>query len=149
MNTFYHNTAGGVLLDADNFVLVLERDVQRDGKTVHEVRLPKGHIERGETPLQAGIREVAEESGYRCLCIAGDLGTTHSTFEFQGSLHERDEHYYLMRLTAADPDAPQYTPGTEENLFCPAWFPIADAETLLTYGSEQEAVHRARTCLGI
>ena len=59
----HHRTAGGVVLDAEGRMLVLVRDVVRDGATVHEVRLPKGHIDPGETEEQAARREAeaAEE----------------------------------------------------------------------------------------
>lgn len=50
--------AGGVVFDEDGLVLML-RHVS--GAWV----FPKGHVESGETELQAAIREVEEESGVR------------------------------------------------------------------------------------
>ena len=32
--------------------------------------LPKGHIERGETPEEAAVREVEEEAGVRAVVVA-------------------------------------------------------------------------------
>ncbi len=32
--------------------------------------LPKGHVEKGETPMEAALREVEEETGYRCHVLS-------------------------------------------------------------------------------
>lgn len=143
MKTKQHQTAGGVVLDEQGRLLVIVRDIERDGRVVHEVRLPKGHIDPGETPEDAALREVQEESGYAHLAILADLGTAHSAFEFRGKHHERDERYFLMRLTSPEHETPQPT-GPEEALFQPAWLDPAEAEAMMTYVSEREFVRRAR-----
>ncbi len=147
MKTKYHETAGGVVINNENRVLVLERDVNREGTIIHEVRLPKGHIDPGETPQQAALREVWEESGYAGLKIIADLGEAHSTFDFRGKHHERNERYFLMRLTSQDRGAPHPDEGSEEALFQPAWLPLPQAENLLTYPSEQDFIRRAQYTL--
>ena len=43
--------------------------------------LPKGHIERGETPEAAAVREVEEEAGVRATIVAR---AGESEFEFKG-----------------------------------------------------------------
>jgi 8-oxo-dGTP pyrophosphatase MutT (NUDIX family) len=143
MKTKHHVTAGGVVLDDTGRLLVLERDIERDGRLVHEVRLPKGHIDPGETPEQAAVREVREESGYGHLEITADLGHAHSTFDFRGHHNERDEQYFLMRLSAPERQAPEPT-GEEEALFVPAWLEPETALARLTYESEREFVRRAQ-----
>src|SRR5579872_2695171 len=42
--------------------------------------LPKGTIERGETPNGVALREVAEETGLRNVRIVADLGEEHYMF---------------------------------------------------------------------
>ena len=42
------------------------------------VQLVKGTIERGETPEQAALRELAEESGINAAAIEDDLGCWYS-----------------------------------------------------------------------
>ncbi|MCC6142266.1 MAG: NUDIX domain-containing protein [Candidatus Hydrogenedentes bacterium] len=143
MKTKYHKTAGGVVLNGTGQVLALERHVLREGREIHEIRLPKGHIDAGETPEAAGMREVCEESGYCRLEIIADLGTAHSAWDLNGKHHEREERYFLMRLREERRDAPQPTPGSEEALFEPLWLPLGEAATQMTYESEREFVQRA------
>ena len=146
MDTQYHETAGGVVVNAAGQVLVLEREVERNGARVHEVRLPKGHIDRGETPEAAAVREVAEESGYAQVEIVADLGTARSAFTHKGRHHLRDERYFLMRLTDDVRGAPAPA-GAEEALFVPRWLAPPEAEAAMTYDSERDFVRRARTAL--
>lgn len=61
-------SAGGVVLNRAGQVLV----VSQHGTSWS---LPKGHIDPGETALQAAIREVAEESGVTQLELIRELGT--------------------------------------------------------------------------
>lgn len=142
MKTKYHKTAGGVVINSRHEVLVIVRDIERDGVLVHEVRLPKGHIDPGESSEKAAMREVCEESGYCHLKIAGDLGVGRSSFTFNGKHHERDEQYYLMELTDPTHEAPQPM-SEEEALFTPHWIPIAEAAESMTYESERDFVKRA------
>jgi len=142
VKTKHHRTAGGVVINSKGEVLVIVRDIERDGALVHEVRLPKGHIDPGESAERAAMREVCEESGYCHLRIAGDLGTGRSNFTFRGKSHERDEQYYLMELTDPTHESPQPM-SDEEALFEPVWLPLAEAAGQMTYESEREFVTRA------
>ena len=140
--------AGGVVVDKHGRVLLLEREVLRDGKWIHEIRLPKGHIDSGESYEQCARREVGEESGYWDTEIIADLGYDQSEFKYKGEDIIRTEHYFLMK---ADPDKrgePAPT-GEEEARFNPIWVPIESAENLLTYPSEQHFVERAKNRLEI
>lgn len=143
----YH-TAGGVVLDAHNRALVIERDVVRQGRQRHEIRLPKGKLEAGETDEQAALREVGEETGYWELVIVADLGEQEVTFERNGQQITRRERYYLMRLTSDRWAGQRMDPAKEEALFRPRWLPsLDDAAQLLTYPAEQAYALRAKRCL--
>ena len=60
-------SAGGVVLNRAGKVLVVN---QRGSSW----SLPKGHLERGEEPLAAAMREIHEESGIGKLEYIRDLG---------------------------------------------------------------------------
>ncbi|MDE1920571.1 MAG: NUDIX domain-containing protein [Candidatus Omnitrophica bacterium] len=61
-------SAGGVVLNARGMVLVINQNK-------NSWSLPKGHIEPGEEPLDAAVREIMEESGVADLEFLKILGT--------------------------------------------------------------------------
>ncbi|NPA92162.1 MAG: NUDIX domain-containing protein [Chloroflexi bacterium] len=127
-----YRAAGGVIVHPSGRVLVLERPSRR------EVRLPKGHIDPGETPLQTALREIAEEAGFQNLKILADLGIQDVKFTYQNRPYERQEHYFLfLREGGLVPERPP------ESQFQPLWLPWEEAEQKLTYAPEREWVRRA------
>lgn len=148
METLEYRAAGGVVLDDAGRVLLIERWVLRNGQLAFEIRLPKGHVEPGETDEQAALREVCEETGYCGLAVAADLGEIVNEFNWPdiGRRVLRHEHYYLMRLTDPTRGEPHFTsPDADEARFTPRWAAtLPDAEALITFESEREFVRRAR-----
>jgi 8-oxo-dGTP pyrophosphatase MutT (NUDIX family) len=146
MKTLAYRAAGGVVLDGEDRVLMLQRWVLRDGAPAHEIRLPKGHVEPGETDAEAALREVCEESGYCGLTIIADLGELLTEFDWENAHVRRTEHYFLMRLTDPEPRAPQFdSPDSEEARFRVRW--AADpsvAARKITFESEWRFVRRAQ-----
>jgi 8-oxo-dGTP pyrophosphatase MutT (NUDIX family) len=136
-------TAGGVVLNHQNQILLLERHVEREEGTRHEIRLPKGHIEPDESAEQTAVREVCEESGYCDLTILAPLGDNLVAYTHKGKTTLRHETYFLMRLTGDAP--PRANPqGAEELLFQPHWAKdFASAIALLTYPAEQAVLQKA------
>ena len=61
-------SAGGIVLNTKGQVLV----VSQNGDSWS---LPKGHLDEGETALEAAQREIYEESGVRELQFVRELGT--------------------------------------------------------------------------
>lgn len=105
-----------------------------------EVRLPKGHVEPGETVQQAALREVAEETGYVDLRIMADLGVQQVAFEDPERRVARSERYFLM-VPRDDPEGPR---RRGEDKFDPQWLPWDEALDALTFEAEREWVRRAR-----
>ena len=131
--------AGGVSADATGENVLLLIRPSRD-----EVRLPKGHIEAGESPEEAALREVSEESGYADLEILDDLGEQFVAFPIGKRAIRRTEHYYLMRLrTPQEAKRPQ----EDEQQFFPIWVPWEEALAHLTFEAEQEWIRRAQAHL--
>ncbi|MDY7039643.1 MAG: NUDIX domain-containing protein [Chloroflexota bacterium] len=132
-NVVRYRAAGGVVVNDDR-VLVLHRPGRG------EVRLPKGHVEPGETLRAAALREVGEESGYADLEIVADLGTQIVEFDWKGRHHVRDEHYFLMRLRS---ERRLVRNHHDAHQFAPDWVSWNEALALLTFEAEREWVRRA------
>ncbi len=136
----YHAAGGVVIRENGRMMLLLEVAGRK------ELRLPKGHIEDGETVEQAAVREVQEETGYADVEIVDDLGSvTHTFYNFRKDANiTRTESYFLMRLNSEQPyDGPQY----EHERFKRRWVRTDDADRLLTYESEREFARRARQAI--
>ena len=133
MRAIRYQAAGGVVIDQDDHILVLRRPSKG------EVRLPKGHVEKGESHLEAALREVAEESGYTGLAVLADLGHQVVQFEYKGKRVIRDEYYYLCRFG----DTRQIERDAQELQFVPDWVGWDQAMAELTFAAEREWVRRA------
>jgi len=149
VETLEYRAAGGIVLDDADRVLLIERWVMRNGRLAFEIRLPKGHVETGETDEQAALREVCEETGYCSLTVTADLGEIINQFNWPDKDRRvlRHEHYYLMRLTDPARQEPHFdSPEADEARFTPRWAAtLPDAEALITFESEREFVRRAHS----
>ncbi len=125
--------AGGVVVDQDR-VLVLRRPSR------NEVRLPKGHVESGESVESAALREVCEESGYCDLVVTHDLGSQEVEFSHKRRRIARGERYFRMALTKSPPLVTR-----AEVQFEPLWLSWQEAEVALSFEPEREWVRRARS----
>jgi 8-oxo-dGTP pyrophosphatase MutT (NUDIX family) len=142
-----YSASGGVVLNDARQVLLLERWVERNGEVVHEIRLPKGHVDPGETDEQAAVRETCEESGYCSVRVIADLGTIVTEFDKSDEHVRRTERYFLMRLTEEQRSEPNFQ-SADEARFRPKWVvDLEVAEGLLTYDSEKQFAARARAYL--
>jgi 8-oxo-dGTP pyrophosphatase MutT (NUDIX family) len=144
-----YRAAGGIVRNDAGRILLIERLVWRAGVLIHEVRLPKGHVEAGETDEQAALREVCEETGYCGLRIIADLGEDFTHFVRDGRSVRRREHYYLMQLTDPRRGEPSFdSPTAEEALFRPLWVAdLNEAEQKITFETERRFVRRARALI--
>ncbi len=143
MKTSYYESAGGVVIRNDQMLLL-----DRPGRG--EVRLPKGHIDPGESPSMTALRETTEESGYADLEIVEDLGTNEVQFVDGNKEVVRTEHYFLLRLVS---ERMMRRDEKDEEQFRAIWVGLDEAIALLTFDAEKQvarkalAVHAARTPL--
>jgi 8-oxo-dGTP pyrophosphatase MutT (NUDIX family) len=132
-------SAGAVVVDPGGInVLVLLRPSRLGPDGQPEVRLPKGHVESGETRSQAAFREVREETGLLNLHIQADLGRQLVEFEWRGYRYIRDESCFLMTTLAG---GQQTRP---EKQFERMWLPWEEALERLTFEAERDWLRRAR-----
>ena len=95
---------------------------------------PKGHLEPGETPREAALREVSEETGFDCE-ITGDLCTAKYSFIRNGRRVDKDVLWYRMKRLGGDGVI-----KTPDEIFGMKWCPLDEAERNLTYPSDLEII---------
>jgi ADP-ribose pyrophosphatase YjhB (NUDIX family) len=130
-------SAGGLVIDRTGKLglLIGRRDLKdATGKRILW-SLPKGHIEEGETPEQAALREVAEETGIESV-IEKSLGVIDFWFMAGGKRIHKTVHHYLFRedggLLAAQ----------ESEVDEVAWFPLGEIVEKLAYPDEKKLIAR-------
>ena len=128
-----YSTGGGVVFKGNHFLLLA-----RPKKA--EIRLPKGHIDQGEKPATAALRETTEETGYADLEIVAELGSALVEFELEGAAYKRTEFYYLMELKS---DRQIERPKHDSAQFEPFWCSAAEGLQLLTFKEERVVLKRA------
>jgi 8-oxo-dGTP pyrophosphatase MutT (NUDIX family) len=99
---------------------------------------PKGHLEAGEGPERAALREVAEETGLDGLAVHATLETIDWYFRFRGRLIHKICHFYLMRTEAA-----RTCPQRAEGITACRWAPFEEAIELVSYANAREVLRRA------
>ena len=92
--------------------------------------LPKGTIKRGESAMEAALREVREEAGIRGK-IVGPAGSV----DFNTNVGRVHVEYFLVKYTRQDDDEGE---GRDTR-----WCAIEDALALLTYASARRVLLEA------
>jgi ADP-ribose pyrophosphatase YjhB (NUDIX family) len=100
--------------------------------------LPKGHIEGGETPEQAALREVGEETGLRELALVTQLPTIDWYFRDRGRLVHKFCHFFLLESAEGEP-----TPQAEEGITQCAWASPEAAVETVSYANAREVLQAA------
>lgn len=101
--------------------------------------LPKGHLEAGEDPATAALREVLEETGLHAK-IVEPLGTIAYQFRRpeQGVTCAKTVIFFLMRATGGRLGARD--PETVEA----RWMTLDEAMGAVTYDNERRLLERAK-----
>jgi 8-oxo-dGTP diphosphatase len=127
-------SAGGVVVRGEDVVVIVPVKAAADGSRV--LGLPKGHLDAGETPEQAAVREVREETGVtgELLC---DLGEVAYSYERKGRTVDKRVAFYLFEYRAGD------VANHDHEIREARWMPLREAAVALTYEGEREIVRRA------
>ena len=128
-------SAGGVVFRACDGgpLFLLIRDSYRNWG------FPKGHLEAGEMPDVAAMREVAEETGLAAVELRGAIETIDWYFRFRGRLIHKVCYFYLME-TASEATCPQLAEG----ITACRWAPFDEAVRLVSYANARLVLQRAR-----
>jgi 8-oxo-dGTP pyrophosphatase MutT (NUDIX family) len=135
--TVEETSAGGLVVDLQRARAAVIARVNRAGRV--EWCLPKGHLEEGETPEQAAVREIEEETGIRGRVLHA-LGTIDYWFSAEGRRVHKLVHHYLLEATGGtitvegDPD---------QEAIDAAWVPLTELGALLAFPNERRIAREA------
>lgn len=110
--------AGGAVFAPNGRLLTMQRRGRCD--------LPKGHVERGESPETCAVREVYEETGVSAR-IAEHLCDTWHAYDLYGRWELKCTHWYAMTAEADEGTVPQ----TEEDIESAEWTSPQQLDALL------------------
>lgn len=125
--------AGGVVKNAEGKILLIFRNGKWD--------LPKGKIDKGETPKKAAVREVEEETGISGLKIIRELEPSYHTYKIGEEIVLKKTHWYEM----TSDDAKKLVPQEEEGITKVEWRDKAGVDDAMknTFGSVMQVLMSA------
>ncbi len=135
------NSAGGIIRNnnGDIFLIYNTKD-----KTY---QFPKGHIEKGETPEMAAIREAMEETGYQNIAIENNTQKYKVTYTFNDSfdknrLKKKQVVFFPMILKSEEQSDTQEM--IDENLEG-SWFSPLEAMAKLSFVNLKDILNKYLT----
>lgn len=134
-------SAGGLVVrprtdgeDGWECVLIEPTRPAADGSLV--TALPKGHPDPGESPQEAALREIREETGLT-VEIRATIGDVRYWYQRNGRRIAKIVTFYLCDYRAGD------VADHDHEVRRAWWVPVADAGLVLTYAGERDIVARA------
>ena len=94
-------SAGGIVVDVREGLALIAIIARRNRAGRIEWCLPKGHVEPGETLVEAAAREVAEETGIVGRVLV-ELGTIDYWFATSSTRVHKFVHHYLLEATGGE-----------------------------------------------
>lgn len=124
-------SAGGVVLRNGEVLVIQARTLRGDAIWT----FPKGRLNPAERSAAAAVREVEEETGYRCR-IESELSRSEHWFQREGRRVKKTVRWFQMAVLekTGTPDA-----EVEQAV----WLPIPDALVRLTYPSDRMLLRKA------
>jgi 8-oxo-dGTP diphosphatase len=106
-------------------IILIQNDkvalIERHRSGMHYFTFPGGHVEHGETPEQAAIRETKEELGLDVVIerLAAEIWW-----------HQKPQYYYLVEVSGgifgSGSGEEMHHPRPERGSYRPVWMPIQD-----------------------
>jgi 8-oxo-dGTP pyrophosphatase MutT (NUDIX family) len=131
-------SAGGVVVREGDVAVIVPTRRAADGSRV--LALPKGHVDPGETALQAAEREVREETGVDAVPVR-ELGEARYCYRRHGRTIAKSVTWFLFCYRGGD------IADHDEEVEEARWIGLEDAQTALTHLAEREMIGRALACL--
>jgi 8-oxo-dGTP pyrophosphatase MutT (NUDIX family) len=128
-------SAGGVVVRDRSCVVIVPTRRAADGRKV--LALPKGHVDAGETPAQAALREVREEAGVDAT-LREELGDIRYFYTRSRQRIAKVVRFFLLDYAGGSPE------DHDHEVEIARWMPLDEAVTALTYEGEREMAARAR-----
>ncbi len=131
-------SAGGVVfrrVGAETLFLLIRDSYQNWG-------FPKGHVEAGEQPDSAAMREVSEETGLRGLTLRSVIETIDWHFRFRGRLIHKVCHFFLIETVESETN-----PQKAEGITACKWATYDEAAMMISYANARVVLDRARSLL--
>ena len=127
-------SAGGIVFrrDGDRTFFLLIRDSYRNWG------FPKGHLEDGEEPATAALREVSEETGLCSLTMRAPVETIDWNFRFRGRLIHKVCHFFLIET----PDR-RTAPQRAEGITACRWASFDQAVQMVSYENARAVLQQA------
>ena len=128
-------SAGGVVLDLESDPPAVALIARHDRRSRLLWSLPKGHVEEGETPEQAALREVHEETGLLGRIVA-PLGIIDFWFVVEDKRIHKTVHHYVIEAVGGE--------LSDEDIEVEAveWIPFNQVVRKLAYGDERRLVEK-------
>jgi 8-oxo-dGTP pyrophosphatase MutT (NUDIX family) len=124
-------SAGGVVVRGQEVVTIVPTRRAADGSRV--LALPKGHVDPGESPIEAATREVREETGLVAEPVC-ELGESRYWYRRDGRTIGKTVSFFLFNHVEGSTD--DHDDEVEEV----RWIPLDDAEAALSHTAEREMV---------
>lgn len=126
-------SAGGVVVrrtEGDLRILLIRDPYKKWG-------LPKGHLEEGEGPRDAALREVREETGLDDLSLRSDLGEIDWTFRKAGRIVHKYCRFFLMESVEGET-----VPEVSEGITACRWLTAKEALETISYDNARTVLER-------
>lgn len=131
MRPYFEHSAGGVVLSEGMVLLIRARDLR--GRPIWT--FPKGKLNKWEKTQDAALREVEEETGWKCL-IEAELLKSRYWFQREGRPVHKTVCWFQMVPIAL---VGEHDGEVDEV----SWLPVEEALRRLTYRSDRVLLRKA------